>query len=60
MLRTRRVQEMLKKLFKDERGQDMAEYGLLVALIAIVALVGVKLLGPAIDDLYDKVTTAIG
>ena len=51
---------MLKNLFKDERGQDLAEYGLLAAFIAIVALVGVKLLGPAIDALYDKVTTALG
>jgi Flp pilus assembly pilin Flp len=47
---------MLKKFFKDERGEDMAEYALLLAFIALVALVGVKLLGPAINDIYQDVT----
>ena len=35
----------LKTMIRDEEGATMVEYGLLVALIALVAIVGVTLLG---------------
>ena len=47
---------MLKKLFRDQRGEDMIEYGLLVLLIAIVAMAGVKLVGEAVDALFGGIT----
>jgi len=46
---------MLKKFLKDERGEDMVEYALLTAFIAIVALVGIKLLGPAISKIFTNI-----
>ena len=33
-------------------GQTMAEYGLILAGIAVVAMVGVAVLGPAISNLF--------
>ena len=50
---------MIKKLInfcKDEEGASMVEYGLLVALIAIVAIIGVGLLGKNLNTLFN--TTA--
>ena len=41
---------------KDERGATMVEYGLMVALIAVVVAVGAGLLGIGIDALFDEVT----
>jgi pilus assembly protein Flp/PilA len=35
-----------------EEGQTMAEYGLLIAFIAIVALVGVTLLGTSLSSFF--------
>ena len=35
-----------------DEGQTMAEYGLILAGIAVVAMVGVAVLGPAIRDLF--------
>ncbi len=35
----------LKTMLRDEEGATMVEYGLLVALIALVAIVGVTTLG---------------
>jgi len=35
-----------------EDGQTMAEYGLILAGIAVVAMVGVAVLGPAISTLF--------
>ena len=40
----------------DERGATMVEYGLMVALIAVVVAVGAGLLGIGIDALFDEVT----
>ncbi len=37
-------------MIRDEEGATMVEYGLLVALIALVAIVGVTLLGDNLND----------
>jgi pilus assembly protein Flp/PilA len=38
-----------------EEGQTMAEYGLLVAFIALVALIGVTLLGTNLKTFFNNV-----
>jgi pilus assembly protein Flp/PilA len=43
----------------DERGATMVEYGLMVALIAVVVAVGAGLLGIGIDALFDDVTAQL-
>lgn len=52
-------QTMLRNFFKDEDGQGMVEYGLLVGLIAIVVIVALVLLGPKIRELFNKSNSAI-
>ena len=42
------------RLVADETGQDLIEYGLLAALIAIVAMVGVGALGGTIFNVFWK------
>jgi pilus assembly protein Flp/PilA len=49
----------LKSLIRDEEGATMVEYGLLVALIAIVALTAVKLLGTNLSSVFNSVATSI-
>lgn len=39
---------------RDDRGQDLLEYGLLVALIAIVAMAGVSSVGRTIYNVFWK------
>jgi pilus assembly protein Flp/PilA len=50
---------MKKKLLactmKDEQGQGMVEYGLIIALVAVVAIAGLILLGPKIKTLFDNI-----
>lgn len=41
----------------NEEGQGMAEYGLILALIAIVVIAALTLLGTGIGDAFDKVQT---
>jgi pilus assembly protein Flp/PilA len=42
----------LSRLVRREDGQDLIEYGLLVALIALVCLVGVTTIGNTIQTVF--------
>jgi pilus assembly protein Flp/PilA len=46
-------------MIRDEEGATMVEYGLLVALIAMVALAGVTLLGGNLKSLYSTVAGSV-
>jgi Flp pilus assembly pilin Flp len=50
---------MLKKLFKDEAGQDMVEYAILAAFISIAAITVIRLIGPLIVTIYTSVKNAL-
>jgi pilus assembly protein Flp/PilA len=45
--------------FVREEGASMVEYGLLVALIAVVAIAAVTLVGGAVSDNFDEVATGL-
>jgi pilus assembly protein Flp/PilA len=42
-------------LNRDDRGATAVEYGLLVGLIAVVIIVGVRLLGTTLNTLFNTV-----
>lgn len=42
-----------------EEGQGMVEYALIIALVAVVAAVGLALLGDQVDALMDEVTALL-
>jgi pilus assembly protein Flp/PilA len=46
-------------MIRDEEGASMVEYGLLISLIAVVAMVGVKALGTNVATLYTTVAGTI-
>lgn len=50
---------LIKGLIRDDHGQDMVEYGLLAALLSIAALATVRLIGPLIAPLYQRVVDAL-
>ena len=49
----------LTSMIRDEEGATMVEYGLLVALIALVAIAAVKLLGTNLSTLFNSVANTI-
>jgi pilus assembly protein Flp/PilA len=53
---------MFRKLFSNQRGeegQDLAEYGLVIALIAVVAIAALTLLGGNISTILASMAGAI-
>jgi Flp pilus assembly pilin Flp len=44
-----------RTLSRGHRGQSMVEYGIVVALIAIVAFVAVQALGAHVDKVFDDI-----
>jgi pilus assembly protein Flp/PilA len=58
-----RISEAVLRLFvlyKDEEGQALAEYGLILGLIAIVAIAALTLLGTAITGKLTSINSALG
>ena len=49
----------LRNLWHDESGQDLAEYAILLALIAIIVIAALKVLEPAISNTFNNTAGAL-
>ncbi len=49
----------LKRLWKEEEGQDLTEYALLMVLIALVAIASMQTLGTTISNVFSNATTVL-
>jgi pilus assembly protein Flp/PilA len=50
----------IRALTRDESGQDLLEYALLVALIALVAFGAVQLAGGSVNTIFSNIATQLG
>jgi pilus assembly protein Flp/PilA len=50
----------LRALTREESGQDLLEYALLVALIALVAFGAVQLAGGSVNTIFNNIATQLG
>jgi pilus assembly protein Flp/PilA len=46
-------------MLRNKKGQGMVEYGLIIALIAVAAIVALGVLGPKIAELFTGVSEKI-
>lgn len=53
------MKEMFARLWKEESGQGLAEYGLILALVAIAAIVGLNALSGGINTRLQNVADEI-
>ena len=51
--------QLFNALLVDESGQDMAEYAILIGLIALVLIVTVRALGGAIETVFNSIGTTM-
>ncbi|KXG45084.1 hypothetical protein U473_11050 [Tepidibacillus decaturensis] len=49
------VKRNIKEALQNEKGQGMVEYGLIIALIAVVVIVALTTMGGNLKDLFNKV-----
>ena len=49
----------LKKFFRNEEGQGLAEYGLILALIAVVVILALTSLGSSINNTLSGVSEQV-
>jgi len=53
------VLQLINRFRRNEDGAALAEYGLLVALIAVVCVVAVTALGTQVSTAFSKIASAI-
>lgn len=44
--------KIILRLIKDEAGQGLVEYGLIISLVVIAAVAGVRIFGESVKNLY--------
>jgi pilus assembly protein Flp/PilA len=49
------MKNLFNRFVREEEGQDLTEYGMLVAFIAFIVLVGVQLFGTNLLDWWNQV-----
>ena len=50
---------ILKRFVREEEGATMVEYGLMVALIAVVCIAAVSLVGTSVSDKFSNVSSSV-
>jgi pilus assembly protein Flp/PilA len=49
----------IASFLSDEQGQDLVEYALLIAFIALACIIGLQALGGAINQTYNKISSSL-
>ena len=52
--------QLFNRFRRNEDGAALAEYGLLVALIAVVCIAAITLLGTQLSTVFSEIASAIG
>ena len=54
------MKNLIVRFVRNEEGQDLVEYAMLLAFIALIAIIGVKALGTTVDTFFSNVGTELG
>jgi len=53
------MKNLMKRLWQEEEGQDLTEYGLLLVLVALAAITSMKTLANAISTVFSSASTSM-
>jgi len=53
------VAKLLQQLWTDERGQDIAEYAVMLAVILVIVVGTIRLIGSNANNVFSQVGSAI-
>jgi pilus assembly protein Flp/PilA len=48
------MKKLIARLVREDRGQDLIEYGLLIGIITTAAIGSITLIGPRVAAYYDR------
>jgi pilus assembly protein Flp/PilA len=54
------MKNLFVRFVREDEGQDLVEYAMLVAFIAFIAIAGVTLFGGALNDWWTAVADGVG
>lgn len=53
------MKKQMISFLKEDKGQGMVEYGLIIALIAIAVIAAITFLGENLTDIFNKINTEL-
>jgi pilus assembly protein Flp/PilA len=53
------MKALLVRLVREDEGQDLVEYALLITFIALACIVGMQQLGTAINNRYNSISSSL-
>jgi Flp pilus assembly pilin Flp len=54
------VSKLIRRMWTEEQGQDIAEYAVMVAVILIIVVGTIRLIGSNSNTVFSSVASAIG
>jgi Flp pilus assembly pilin Flp len=54
------VTNLLRRLWSDEQGQDIAEYAVMLAVILVIVVGTIRLIGGNANNVFSSVSSSIG
>jgi Flp pilus assembly pilin Flp len=54
------MRKLLQRLWSDERGQDIAEYAVMLAVILVIVVGTIRLIGGNANNVFSSVSSSIG
>ena len=53
------MSEMLRRIWSDDEGQDIAEYAVMLAVILVIVVGTIKLIGANANNVFSNVASSI-
>ncbi len=53
------MRQLLQRLWSDERGQDIAEYAVMLAVILVIVVGTIRLIGGNSNNVFSSVSSSI-
>jgi pilus assembly protein Flp/PilA len=53
------MENFIARFVREDEGQDLVEYALLIAFVSLAAIVGMQALGTAINNKYKSISSTL-
>ena len=54
------MKEMIRRMWSDESGQDIAEYAVMLAVILVIVVGTIRLIGSNANNVFSQVASSVG